>query len=679
MRSLGFYARLAARNIQKNRRFYLPYLLTVLGTVAAFYIMSALVFDPGTENLAQGRANGAIYAKIFMTIGMVVAGLFSVVFLLYTNSFLMKRRQKELGLYSVLGMGKGNVAAMLCFESLYVALLGAGGGLAAGILLHKLVAMVLYRLVRLPVPFGFSVSLQGIWVTGLLFLGLILVTLLVNLLHLGRSRPVELLRGGETGEREPKTRWLLTVLGVLFLGFGYWLALRVDSGVEAMLYYFLAVTAVIAGTYLLFTAVSIFILKLLRRSKRYYYKTTHFINISGMLYRMKQNAVGLANICILSTMVMVMVSGTLSLYLGVGDAAERAYPADLSGVARYDPEAEPAFDGTALLSRLETGLEALDAGAVLESETRSLCFGAGLLDGGRLTLDKAQPRVKTILSLCFLTAADYAALTGTSPVLLERDQVLLADGGRRIAGDRLELEAGAETMQLHIAQRLDKHPLVGYSESAATELCHIVVADEAALLRIFRLQKAFYGKEASTMRWEARFSLGCTETEALALEDRFADSDVDLGGSGSWDRFYLQTRAEYANDYFSLAGGFLFLGIFLGILFLMAMALTIYYKQLSEGYADRRRFQIMQQVGLSRAETRRTIRGQIRTVFLLPVLVAAVHILFDFNMVTKLLSLFYLTNVGLTALCTAGTVLVFVLVYWAVYALTARTYYKIIS
>ena len=303
--------------MKSNRRFYLPYILTVIGTAAAFYIMAAIVSDPGSKELAAGTSNGPMYASMFMTLGMFVLGLFSCIFLLYTNSFLMKRRQKELGLYSVLGMSKTNIAGIMVFEALYIALIGIGGGLAVGILLTKLVSLALFRLMRLPVPFGFSVQPIAIIIVVLFFAGLILLTLLANLAKVGRSRPVELLRGGNVGEKEPKANWFLTIVGVLFLGAGYAVAMLVDNPGMAVAVYFLAVFAVIIGTYCLFTSVSIAVLKALRRNKRYYYKAKHFISVSGMLYRMKRNAVGLANICILCTMVMVMVSGTLSLYLSL--------------------------------------------------------------------------------------------------------------------------------------------------------------------------------------------------------------------------------------------------------------------------------------------------------------------------------------------------------------------------
>ena len=301
--------------------------------------------------MTPGHANGYYYVQMMMSMGMFVAFAFSIIFVFYINGFLMKQRKRELGLYNILGMGKNHIAALMLLEGLYVGVVGIAGGLAVGMLLHKLVTLLLYRALDFGVPLGFYISWKGLTETTILFAALIGATVLVNLVKIQVSRPIELLRGGSVGEREPRTRWLLTILGVLTLGGGYVIAVRTRSGVEAVALYFLAVFLVIIGTYCLFTAVSIFVLKAMRRNKRLYYRTGPFISISGMLYRMKQNAVGLANICILCTMVMVMLSGTLSLWLGTEEIVGTVYPSDLQIRVRYDPDGEEAsFDPERLLA-----------------------------------------------------------------------------------------------------------------------------------------------------------------------------------------------------------------------------------------------------------------------------------------------------------------------------------------
>ena len=335
MRKLSFYPRLAARSIKSNRQFYLPYLLTVIGTCAAMYILYALYFDPGFDRLGEGTANGQVYTQMFMSIGITLVTLFCFIFLIYTNGFLMKRRQKELGLYSVLGMSKRNIAGIMVYESLYIGLTGIALGLALGILLHKLMTLLLHWLMRMPAAFGFEVQLHAVVNTALFFALMIALTLLFNLVRVGRLKPVELLRGGEVGEKEPRVNWLVVIIGVVSLGIGYGIAVMVTDSMWAIALYFIAVFFVIIGTYCLFTSLSILALKALKKNKRYYYKSKHFITVSGMLYRMKRNGVGLANICIIATMVMVMISGTLSLYAGSDEIVNLNAPTDFISQGRH--------------------------------------------------------------------------------------------------------------------------------------------------------------------------------------------------------------------------------------------------------------------------------------------------------------------------------------------------------
>ncbi len=609
MRNASLYPALAMQSVRNNRKFYLPYILALLGDVAALYIMTALVKDPGTENLTPGRPNGYMYVKTFMDIGMFIAFLFSAIFVFYINGFLMKQRKKELGLYNILGMGKSHIALVLAVETVYIGVLGIGGGIAVGLLLHKLVTLVIHQMLGMPVPLGFYISWDGMAQTALLFALLLGAALLVNLNRVRVANPIELLRSGNVGEREPRTRWLLTLLGVGTLGAGYYIAVKTKTGVEAIMWYFVAVFLVIIGTYCLFTAVSVFILKALRANKSFYYKTSHFIGVSGMLYRMKQNAVGLANICILCTMVMVMLSGTLSLYLGTEDIIRQQYPGDINVKVYYvpDPEdPEDPFDPEAMLSLQKGFVESQGVTVTKAWTNRELGFGAGLRADGTYTTDRfSDGTVGSVVSMTVLSEADYTALTG----------------------EALGLKPG---------------------------------------------EAAVYGAAGDTLtiRWTVAHEGRELGQSTFSVVKKLREDPT----SSRWD-----LRSEGAAETYGLAGGFLFLGIFLGFIFILATVLIIYYKQISEGYEDKERFEIMQKVGLSRGEVKRSIHSQILMVFFLPIAVASVHIVFDFNMVEKLLTLFSLNNTRLTALCTAGTVLVFFLAYGVVYLLTARTYYKIVE
>ena len=670
--------------MKSNRRFYLPYILTVIGTAAAFYIMAAIVSDPGSKELAAGTSNGPMYVSMFMTLGMFVLGLFSCIFLLYTNSFLMKRRQKELGLYSVLGMSKTNIAGIMVFEALYIALIGIGGGLAVGILLTKLVSLALFRLMRLPVPFGFSVQPIAIIIVVLFFAGLILLTLLANLAKVGRSRPVELLRGGNVGEKEPKANWFLTIVGVLFLGAGYAVAMLVDNPGMAVAVYFLAVFAVIIGTYCLFTSVSIAVLKALRRNKRYYYKAKHFISVSGMLYRMKRNAVGLANICILCTMVMVMVSGTLSLYLGSEEQVNTFCPADVVVETTYYASSTEDH-----VYNEETGEETIEYHTPYDAAAMDAWFedyfaghkltpsAAKAVEYYSFTAVDSEDHVSLVTAV---TAETYAQLTGeAAPELAPGEALAHVPSGYKFGdglnfldkdGNTLSIQFVGEA-QLSSAQVELNTAILSQSEDDDIVL---VVPDTAALLELVA------GQENGSYVWRGQYDFDASDEAVSAMVDDYWAASREGGGvdAGYYDVLRIDLRSETERDVYGLSGGFLFLGVFLGIVFLMATVLIIYYKQVSEGYEDNARFDIMRKVGLSEREARRAIRSQILTVFFMPILVAAIHIAFDFNLVVLLLRLFSLTNVKLTALCTLGTLLVFCAVYAVVYALTARSYYKIV-
>ena len=670
------YPRLAWQNIKGDRRFFAPYFLALLGNVAAFYIMTALAVDPGMSQL-----HGAMYVQSFCFMGMFIAAVFSAVFLLYVNGFLMKQRKKALGLYNILGMGKSHIAAVLFFETLFVGGAGIVCGLLTGLLFHKLVTLALYKLLRFAVPFGFAISWDAMARTAILFGVLIGLTLLSNLNKVRVSKPIELLYGGQVGEREPRTKWFMTLLGVLTLGAGYYIALRTTNGMEAIAFYFVAVFLVIIGTYCLFTAVSIFVLKALRRNKRFYYKTSHFIGVSGMLYRMKQNAVGLANICILSTMVMVMVSGTLSLYLGTQDIVNRQAPSDLTVLVRYDPDEAEPFDPAAMLRFQEGFIQ--DQGYSVSEDLiySSFTFTVGRLPDSSYTTENDLVTLGTaITTIQVLTQDAYAAATGVS-LGLEAGEV--AFGGEEdvltIHWGALEGAGSFGRSDLTVAQHLEESLS---ADAAVSDTSTLVVADTAALMELYENQKEAYGEDSSWMEWQASFSVDATDEELRAVQqayNQYVRDDAVFAGTGKWWSCGWTLRCDVEADAYGLAGGFLFLGIFLGTIFLMATVLIIYYKQISEGYEDKARFEIMQKVGLSREEVRASIRSQVLMVFFLPIAVAAVHILFDFNMVEKLLTLFQVYNTTLTALCTLGTVLVFFLVYGAVYLLTARTYYKIVE
>lgn len=676
MRKSGFYPKLAWGNIVRNRQFYVPYLLTLGGTAAAFYIIGALA---GARDLPV--MNRYIYLSMFMTFGLFVIAIFAVIFLGYTNSFLMKRRRKELGLYNVLGMGKRNIARMLGMETVYTALIGIGGGILAGLLLQKLVTLLLCRIMAFHgTGFSFYVSREGILATIALFTLILLGNLLVNLIRVGRQSPMELMRSASAGEREPKSNWPMAILGILALGGGYAIAVFTNNAGMAFALYFPAVILVIIGTYALFTAVSIVALKALRKNKRYYYQPRHFIGVSGMLYRMRRNAVGLANICILSTMVLVMVSGTLALYLNSQQTLEKQFPAELSVAVRYQADQTPAFDGDAFSARLLAELREKDCPAEILYSYRRFTLSMDEIPGGYLRRHEYQSQTKDIN---FLTAADAEAITGQqltdfAPVTLRFPLTAAAEQGSGGADEYSEITVEA-------AKLTETVPAVGGAFVNINVPVWLAVKDDAALQAVWDTQAAAQrvripGSSPNAMVFQTFCRLN-TDPETQLTVERELDFGQGYSAAevGSWERVNADSKESFTRDYYALNGGFFFLGLFLGFLFIMAAVLIIYYKQVSEGYEDRERYRIMRDVGLERRMVKSSISSQILVVFFAPLLVAAIHVAFDFQLMLHLLTMFGLHEAGVTLLCTAGTFLVFAVIYGLVYLLTARTYYRIVQ
>lgn len=655
MHKSGFYPRLALTNILRNGQFYLPYFLTCMGAVAMFYILGYLAWGGVLDG-----TRGADTILTILNLGCIVVGLFSVVLICYANGFIMKRRRRELGLYNILGMERRHIARLLCCETF---LLGAASmlcGLAAGILLSKLILALLLKLLHFVVPMGFSVSVKSAAVTAVLFAAIFLVVLLGNLFRIHLARPVELLRSGSVGEREPRTRWLLAVLGVVTLAGGYVIANLVEDPLAALLLFFVAVILVMIGTYCLFAAGSIAFLKRLRANKRYYYRPSHFTAVSGMLYRMKQNSVGLASICILSTMVLVTVSTTVCMYLGTENALKSRYPADIS-IVTDDAEGEQTPQSvrqTAEQTIRRAGRNVLSLRdytylgftASLSEDTLELNTGNGYIDSDSFRV------------LVCVAAEEYNRLTGKN-VTLAPDEVLCCNSDGSLP-DTFRLENTA----YRIAGRPDDLPVISEYVSVLSNVQFLVMRADT-MSDWDTLQQAAYGENAGKVSYEMDLNIDGTDEEKIDCYKALRDAV----GSGSF-----RCRQEAAADFYALNGGCLFLGLFLGLLFGMATVLMIYYKQVSEGYEDQRRFEIMQQVGMSRQEVQHSVGKQILLVFFLPLVTAGVHILFAFHMITKILLVFALTDLKLFALCVLGTFLIFGTVYALVYWATARAYYKIV-
>ena len=662
------YLRLAVGNIKNNRRFYLPFLFTAALTVVCFFIMSSIGVN---QTLPGGNT-----VQIVMHMGVIIVGLFSVIFLYYTNSFLIKRRKKELGLYNILGLEKRHIAAVLTLETVLSALLSIGSGLIIGVLLDRLMFLVLRNLLAFDVTMTYAFHWQSVTWTVIVFAAIFLLLLLANLVQVGRAKPIELLRGGQVGEKEPRVKWPLVVIGVLALGSGYYIAVTTESVIAALGLFFVAVVLVIIGTYCLFLAGSIAVLKVMKRNKGYYYKVRHFVSVSGMLYRMKQNAVGLANICILSTMVLVTVSTTVSLYGGVTDILERRFPYDID--TQFYNAAEPVkeYVRTALNEEVEAaGLEVTET---TDYETLTIAL---VMDGNTLIADNSSENYSQGAYIQIFTREGYAAVTGYQAGELGEHEVAVyvQDG---MLPESFNLMGEDYTVKEWMTVAPEDGELAGFLGNTF----YIVVRDDVVLERIYQAQLAANGENyyASSMDWEFSVNLSGTEVQKAALADRFQarfeTDQLTLNDGSSYPIEWVSTvRQDNISDAYSLYGSFLFLGILLGLLFLMATVLIIYYKQIIEGYDDRARYQIMRQVGMDKKLISSSVRSQVLTMFLLPLGMAAVHLCFAFPLLTRVLKALMLDNVSVFFWCTLITFAAFVVVYVLVYAITARVYYRTVS
>lgn len=660
------YTKLAITNIKNNRQFYFPYLLTGIITVAMFYIMCALESNPGIQSMPGAKDLGLI-----LRLGIGVIGIFAVIFLFYTNSFIIKRRKKELGIYNILGMEKRHIAKILSKEAFFTAIIAIGGGLVTGVLFHKLACMLLYRMIGFNGGITFSFSKKGVMITAILFAIVYLLTYIYDLFQVQLANPIELLQSGNKGEREPKTKAIMAVLGVLCLGAGYFIAITTKNPIKALTLFFVAVILVIIGTYLLFTAGSIALLKILRRNKGYYYQTKHFTSVSGMIYRMKQNAVGLANICILSTMVLVAVSTTVSLYVGIEDIMKERYPNEINISAYYDTGA-PAEDSIAPI--VEKSVK--ESGRKIRHEEDYLeLYFAAIKDQGQYSLDKE--KVKTagdrVSGFVVLTREDCKKKYNEEiPELAENEVALFTI--KKTDMDTLVLE----NRSYHVKEIKQFQNTEDFETIAdmMDEYYYVIVNDVQDMERLWQLQKDIYQENSSSISRQVRLDI---DGDSEQKKECFENIKTALGPEQAKARILIDSRQSSLDEFYQIYGGFLFLGLFLGILFLMIIVLIIFYKQISEGYDDKERFSIMEKVGMSNDEVKATIRSQVRTVFFLPILMAAIHVGMAFPMIKRLLSLFGLSNTALFAGCMAGTILVFALIYLLVFLKTSKTYYKIVG
>ena len=668
----GIFSRLAKQNIRNNKSTYIPYIITCIFCIAMIYMMEFLRDCPTLDQAVRQ----ADEVRMIVFTGEIVVEIFCIIFLTYSNSFLMKRRQKEIGLYNILGLERNHIGIVMFLETIITSIGSLAGGIAVGIIGSKLALLLLLKLLHIPSVLGFYISVKGIFTCLFMFGIVFLMILFLNLAKIHLSRPVELLRGNNTGEKEPAAKWLMALIGFICLGAGYYLAVTTESPIKAITIFLLAVILVMAGTYLLFTAGSIVILKFLRRRKSFYYRTGNFISISGMLYRMKQNAIGLASICILSTGVLLMISMTVSIYFGMNDIMLNRYPydVDMSVTSISEDECQTAIEA------FEKAIA--DNKVPVEKSVEEIYLDIVCSKNGDQILIKPANTIRnsdSVLVLSLLNQAEYKRLTGISANL--NDGEIFAWYPSAVQKDSVTVD---ET-EFTVKKWLDKNPLT-CGEDAVSDNAVLVVTDEDFKKFDEMRTEMYKGVSSAPAGEDLTLHLGLditgSETDKIDFGTPVMEAVKDLKKNGglsenSWITSGIRQQ-EY-ESYYADNGSLLFIGIFLGSLFLMGTAMIIYYKQISEGYEDQKRFEIMQKVGLSRREVRSSVRRQILMVFFLPLLMAMLHITMAFPMIRRLLLLFGMTNTKLFIGCTAGTVLIFAVVYGLIYLMTARSYYHIVE
>ena len=669
------YPGMAFTNIKSNKKTYLPYMLSCIVTISIYYIICSLASNKDIAKLWGGNI-----IQSYMSFGQLIVSIFALIFLFYINSFLVKKRTGEFGLYNILGMEKRHISKILFFETLYSFLISMSLGLIIGILLDKLMYMIVLNMLEAEIPMGFYISGLGVLKTVTLFGFIFLLILLNSIRQIYRTKPVDLLKSSSAGEREPKAKWALAVIGLICLCSGYFIAVTTKNPIAAFTMFFAAVILVIIGTYMVFTSGSIAFLKLLKKKKSYYYNTKHFISVSGMMYRMKRNAVSLGNICILSTMVIVIVSTTLSMYLGANDSVNKRYPKEIMIEALTDDPmlddvidiVETSFNEAGLPVRDQIMYRDLSISTVYEKDTDEFVTNPAKYQGA-----DSISAFNQISTLVFIPLEDYNKTMGTNEKLDQNDVLVYSN--------RVPLNSNKISVlgkNYNVRKTLDNFLESGSAVANITSSHFIVVKDMSVIDELYELQKEAYGDAASFISTHYMADVtGNPDKNKDTIINTCADVKKTIKSHYPENSFTgrIECRSGQKDSYLTDFSGLFFIGIFLGLLFVIATVLIMYYKQITEGYDDKERFEIMQNVGMSQTEVRKTINSQVLTVFFLPLITAGIHVAFAFPFIYKILTLLSLFNIELFAYCSLGCFLAFALFYGIVYMLTSKLYYGIVK
>ena len=666
------YFKLAKTNLSNNKPFYIPYIISSIITGAMLYMMSFL-----SDNKGLNKIMGADSLAIIFRLGVGIIVIFSYIFLFYTNSFIIKRRKKEIGVYNILGMEKRHLSKVLFVETMYSAVISLICGIIVGIVFSKFILMVLYGIIGIHKTVEFFVNIHGIILCIVSFGILFLITFLYNFMQIKLANPIELLRGTSVGEREPKTKILMTIIGVVCLAIAYYIAITTENPLNVLTLFFVAVLLVVIGTFAIFTAGSIALLKLLRNNKKFYYNKKHFMAVSGMLYRMKQNAAGLASICILSTMVLVVISTTVSMYVGIQDELMARYPNDVCVTVDYNSVIDKS-------SEIEKAIfDEIDSAEVKNKKAFSYLSVFVGQKGDNFTTDKEHLSFQNSYLFYILSKDDFIKRDNSF-----KDKIGNISKGEAVVVlnkkyDKKDIKIFGQSYKVNKSfEHTYDNDL--YVLSTLNGLGYIILDNNESVQELYDVQEKMLGKGANYYTNKIRFDfksgnkkqkIAAYKKVDNAVKRYFKDNKNDKKEISS---YWVESRQENEKNFYLLYGGLFFLGIFLGTMFLMVTVMIIFYKQITEGYDDRERYQILEKVGMSNREVKDTIKSQIRIVFVLPIFAAAIHVTAAFPMVYRLLQMLNLNNEKLFAGCLAVTIIVFAIIYYLVFKVTSRAYYRIV-
>ena len=657
-----FYSKFALNNLVKNKRFILPYILSAIFTIASFYILTSLSLGKNLDKLPQGISA----TKQVLSLGVIVIAIFSAIFLFYTYSFLIKRRVREFGLYSVLGMTKKQIARILILETIFIAVITLVFGLTFGLLFDKLMLLVLLKLFTAGVSFGFVITPIAVFLTILLFGGIFFLLLIYTVIKISRLKIVALLKEENNGEREPKARFILAILGLGLTGYGYYLAQTIQNPIKAITMFFVAVLAVIFGTYLIFMAVSITVLKLMKNNKTFYYKPKNFISVSGLLYRMKRNAVGLANICILSTMVLVTMGTTSALYAGSEEAYNTRFPRDIIVNGYRSTEGK--------LTEIEKNVKKATQDAGVEAKdlvSYNMLNVVGRLNGTEISYETGNVgSLDKLRTVVVIELKDYNKVSKEQKTLNTGETLLFIDKKGKYEANEITVQG----VNLKIKEKLTDFPgALGTAAANAFDTYYVVVKDNTDVKKIESAlkKKLNMSDEEGEVYNYVGFNISDKTKEAKVIENF---KQLEKEGN-----INIEGKAENETNFKGFYASFLFIGVFISMIFVVSQVVIMYYKQISEGYEDKGKFGIMRKVGLTDRQIKQSIRSQVLMIFFAPLAIATLHTVVAYPFIEKILKLFLATDNNVFLIALAVTIAVFGVFYLIVYLITSRIYYRIIK